>query len=152
MPDANGNSPAAADLANLHDLNSQLWGSAHRLASQAQDVAVLLIAKIIRHHEPTARYLELTESTDRPDGFVDGEVYDDDHGLLIDATEDAGDLTGPEGSTNSVFGLVCELDKDAAWRRFVVYAHPSTGFHARTNGNALLDLAAVLAEEEAIRR
>lgn len=153
MPNADGQSHEAADLANLHELDSQLWGASHRLASLAQDVAVLLIAKIIRHHYPSALYLELIESSEREDGFFDGAIIGDlDDQILVGHGEDAGELEGPDGSTNSVFGIVCELDKDAAWNRFIVYGQPNTTLYADTNGNALLNLAAVLAEEKAIRR
>lgn len=152
MPDANGNSHATADFANLHDLDAQLWVAAHRLGGQAQDVAALLIAKVIRHHAPTARFLELVPSDERSGGFLDAALYDENNFLLVSEGEGVGDWTGPEGSTNSVFGLVCELDKDANWSRFIRVAHPSTSLHAATSGNPLLDLAAVLAEEEAIRR
>src|SRR6476619_2335208 len=128
MPNTDSQSPQVADFANLSDLNSQLWGASLRLASQAQDVAVLLIAKILRNAEPEAAHLELIPSDERPDGFFDGRLFAANGDILIDEGEDLGSLEGPEGSTNSVFGLVTELDKDAHWRRFVVQPHPDTEF------------------------
>jgi len=153
MPDANGQSHETADFANLHELDAQITAGALRLLSQANDVAVLLVAKIVRHHYPTAHYLELNPSDERPGGVYEGAVFDAAGNALAEFVDDeVGSLEGPDGSTNSVYGILCELDIDLNWRRFVVYPHPSSPLGERVDQNPVLDLQKVLDEEEAIRR
>ena len=127
-------------LAELDKAASDHWKAAFAARNRATLVQLHLIARLITETFPTARYLVLEPSDERPDHWLVDTVLDAADREITDTDGypvEPGDLRGAGSSTNDVGAMVADLESDVGdWE---VYATRS-----RNGYRIHLDLAEAL--------